>query len=178
MGFAWRHTGLPVFFFFGGDHRLGSTVTGSNHQQMGATAEVNAQAHDIVVHDVNATSLWKIHLNWSVLQLNCKFKLQIQIQIKPYACLLLFTHFKMVKHKNKLHIHNPWIFLIFFHILYVNFGVQMNFLWIYEVYCIFCNFLDFFNSFNPFLFIASGWRRGDVRGSSSQWASIVSGRGV
>ena len=29
----------------------------------GATSEVNAQAHDIVVHDVNATGLWKIQLN-------------------------------------------------------------------------------------------------------------------
>ena len=41
--------GLPIFFFVGGDHRLEGTVTGSNHQQGGATSEVNAQAHAIVV---------------------------------------------------------------------------------------------------------------------------------
>ena len=109
------------------------SVIGGNHQQEGATLNVNAQAHDMLSHDVKGTDLWQIHLNWSVLQFNCKFKLQTQFQIKPYACLLLFTHFKMVKHVNKLHILNPCIFLIIFHILHVKFGVKMNLLWIIEV---------------------------------------------
>ena len=54
---------LPGFFFIEGDHRLGKSGTESNHQQEGATLKVNAQAYDIVVHDVNATVLWQIHLN-------------------------------------------------------------------------------------------------------------------
>src|SRR3954467_3788048 len=33
---------------------------------------------------------------------NSKFKFEKD----PYACLLLFTHFKMVKHRNKLHFLN------------------------------------------------------------------------
>ena len=111
----------------------------------GTTLKWNAKAHDKWWHDVNATGLWQIQLNWSVLQLNCKFKLQIQFQIMPYAPLSLFTHFKMVKHRNKLHIHNPCIFLIIFHILYVKFGVKMSLLWILEVYTIFCNILNSFN---------------------------------
>ena len=48
---------LTVVFFFGGDQRLGKAGTGNNHQQRGATLEVNAQAHDIVVHYVNANGL-------------------------------------------------------------------------------------------------------------------------
>ena len=44
--------GLTVVFFFGGDHRLGGTVTGTNNQQRGQQIKYNAQAHDVVVHDV------------------------------------------------------------------------------------------------------------------------------
>src|SRR4051812_31065546 len=70
-------------------------------------------------HDVYGTGLWKISFNFSVLQKNCKFKLRISIQIMPYTHFLLFTHFKMVKHENKVHIHNPCIFMIIFHILFI-----------------------------------------------------------
>ena len=40
--------GLTVVFFFGGDHRLGGTVTGTIINK-GATLNLNAQAHVYVV---------------------------------------------------------------------------------------------------------------------------------
>ena len=43
---------LTVVFFFGGDHRLGGTVTGTNINKRGQQLKYNAQAHDVVVHDV------------------------------------------------------------------------------------------------------------------------------
>src|ERR1043165_9464784 len=43
---------LTVVFFFGGDHRLGGTVTGTNINKRGQQIKYNAQAHDVVVHDV------------------------------------------------------------------------------------------------------------------------------
>src|ERR1041384_2550615 len=51
---------LTVVFFFGGDHRLGSTVTGTIINKRGATLNLNAQSHDNVVHDVNGAGLWYI----------------------------------------------------------------------------------------------------------------------
>src|SRR4051812_30289044 len=56
------------------------------------------------------------------LQIHSKF----EFEKDPYACLLLFTHFKMVKHENKVCIINPWIFLIIFHILFIKFGVRIK----------------------------------------------------
>ena len=44
--------GLPNFFSFRGDHRLGGTVTGTNINKRGQQIKYNAQAHDVVVHDV------------------------------------------------------------------------------------------------------------------------------
>ena len=44
--------GLTVVFFFGGDHRLGGTVTGTNIKQRGQQIKYNAQAHDVEFHDV------------------------------------------------------------------------------------------------------------------------------
>ena len=52
--------GLTVVFFFGGDHRLGGTVTGTIINKRGATLNLNEQAHDHVVHDVNGTISWHI----------------------------------------------------------------------------------------------------------------------
>src|SRR3954471_2188937 len=58
----------------------------------------------------------------------------------PYACLLLFTHFKMVKHENKVHIINPCIFLIFLDILFIKFGVRNKKLFNFQILLIFWNF--------------------------------------
>ena len=47
--------GLTVVFFFGGDHRLRGTVTGTNNQQRGGNLKWNAHAHDKWFHEVNGT---------------------------------------------------------------------------------------------------------------------------
>ena len=56
--------------------------------------------------------------------LNNQFKLEFEL--RPYGCFALFTQFKLVKHENRAHIHNPWIFLIILDILFAQFGVKMN----------------------------------------------------
>ena len=43
---------LTVVFFFRGDYRLGGTVTGTKINKGGQQIKYNAQAHDVVVHDV------------------------------------------------------------------------------------------------------------------------------
>ena len=53
---------LTVVFFFGGDHRLGGTVTGTNINKRG-NMKVNAQAHDYVDHDVNGIVCGTLDLN-------------------------------------------------------------------------------------------------------------------
>src|SRR4051812_9921763 len=72
---------------------------------------------------------------------------KFEFEKDPYACLLLFTHFKMVKHENKVHIINPWIFLIFLDILFIKFGLRIKKLFNFQILLIFWNFLIYFNSF-------------------------------
>src|SRR3954462_15103997 len=62
----------------------------------------------------------------SVLQSQLQNHSKFEFEKDPYACLLPFTHFKMVKHENKLHIHNPCIFMIILDILFVQFGVRIK----------------------------------------------------
>src|SRR3954469_22291243 len=77
---------------------------------------------------------------------------KFEFEKDPYACLLLFTHLKMVKHENKVHIINPWIFLILLDILFIKFGVRNKKLFNFQFLLIFWNFLNSFISFNFFLF--------------------------
>ena len=70
-----------------------------------------------------------IPFKWSILQVNCKFKLQFELKWSPYALFSLFTQVNLFKHENNFHIQNPWIFLIISDILFAIFGVRMN---IYE----------------------------------------------
>ena len=51
------------------------------HQQEGATLNVNAQAHDVVVHDVIVSVLCKIQFQWSLLHLKCKFNLHMLFKL-------------------------------------------------------------------------------------------------
>ena len=69
----------------------------------------------------------------SVLQKDLQNNYKFEFKKGPYAPLSLFTHFKMVKHEHNVHIQNPFIFLIILHILYVQFGVNMNYLLISKV---------------------------------------------
>ena len=77
-----------------------------------------------------------------VLQSYLHNQFKFEFELSPYACLLIFTHFKMVKHRNKLHIQNLWIFLIFLDILFVQFGVSMNQLLIFKDLTNFWNFCN------------------------------------
>src|SRR3954470_11765338 len=79
---------------------------------------------------------------------------KFEFEKDPYACFLLFTHFKMVKHKNKVHINNPCIFLIILDILFIKFGVRNKKLFNFQILLIFWNFLNSFIYFNPIFFIA------------------------
>src|SRR3954463_15931134 len=62
---------------------------------------------------------------------------KFEFEKDPYACFLLLTHFKMVKHENKVHIINPWIFLIFLDILFIKFGVRNKKLFNFQFLLIF-----------------------------------------
>ena len=46
-----------------GDHRLGGTVTGTNINKRGQQIKYNAQAHDVVAHDVNGSVCGSFNLN-------------------------------------------------------------------------------------------------------------------
>src|ERR1041385_3684647 len=81
----------------------------------------NAQAHDqYCISDVHGHDVLVIPFKRSQLQTHLQMHLKFEFTRMPYACLLLFTHFKMVKHRNKLHIHNPCIFLIILDILFAD----------------------------------------------------------
>src|SRR3954470_12105918 len=91
---------------------------------------------------------------------------KFEFEKDPYACFLLFTHFKMVKHENKVHIINPWIFLIFLDILFNKFGVRNKKLFNFQILLIFWNFL---NSFLLFLFLLNFFIA-SAGGGADQWA--------
>ena len=55
-----------------------------------------------------------IPFKWSILQMNCKFKLQFEFKRISYALFSLFTQVNLFKHENRLHIQNPWIFFWYF----------------------------------------------------------------
>src|SRR3954462_1214465 len=65
---------------------------------------------------------------WSYDELIMNFQSLSLFEFNAYGCFALFTQFKLVKHENKVHIHNPWIFLIILDILFIKFGVKMNYL--------------------------------------------------
>ena len=71
------------------------------------------------------------------LQIHSKF----EFEFNAYGCFALFTQFKLVKHENRAHIHNPWIFLIFLDILFIKFGVRNKKLFNFQILLIFWNFL-------------------------------------
>src|SRR3954462_4576149 len=78
---------------------------------------------------------------------------KFEFEFNAYGCFALFTQFKLVKHENRAHIHNPWIFLIFLDILFIKFGVRNKKLFNFQILLIFWNFLDYFISFNCFVFL-------------------------
>ena len=82
---------LTVVFFFGGDHRLGGTVTGTNINKRGQ-------------HECKCTStwlcwpwcewycLWHIWFKWSILHLKCKFKLHMLVKLAKLQVSLFVLH--------------------------------------------------------------------------------------
>src|SRR4051812_38410294 len=77
---------------------------------------------------------------------------KFEFESNAYGCFALFTQFKLVKHENRVHIINPWIFLIFLDILFIKFGFRNKKLFNFQILLIFWNFL---NSFISFCFITS-----------------------
>src|ERR1041385_6411025 len=85
------------------------------------------QTHDQYCNgDVLGHKVGTIPFKRSQMQSHLQMCFKFEFEIKPYGCSALFTHFKMVKHENRAHIHSPWIFLIILDILFVIFGVKMN----------------------------------------------------
>src|ERR1041385_2621045 len=76
--------------------------------------------------DKESVAKWMKPFTRSVLQSHLPNHSKFEFEKDPYAHMPLFPHFKMVKHRNKLHIQNPCIFLIILDILFVQFGVKMN----------------------------------------------------
>ena len=87
----------------------------------------NAQAHDpYCISDVHGHNVLAIPFKIRQLQSQLQMHLKFEFKLKPYGQMPLFTQFKLVKHENKVHIHNPFIFLIILDILYAQFAVSMN----------------------------------------------------
>src|SRR4051812_22647750 len=85
-------------------------------------------------------------LKRSQMQNHLQMCFKFEFEIKPYGCFALFTQFKLVKHENRAHIHNHWIFLIFLDILFIKFGFRIKKLLNFQILLIFWNFLIYFKS--------------------------------
>ena len=94
---CWRYTGLNGGLLLRGWSPSRRHCYRHNHQQEGATLNLNAQSHDNVVHDVNATDLWHIWFKWSVLHLKCKFKLHMLVNLAKLQ-MPLFVLYKPCDH--------------------------------------------------------------------------------
>src|SRR3954464_14526034 len=87
----------------------------------------NAQAHDQYCNgDVLRHNVGTIPFKRSQMQSHLQMYFKFEFELKAYGCIALFTQFKLVKHENRAHIHNPWIFLILLDILFIKFGVRIK----------------------------------------------------